>query len=209
MNLVNAWLDETAVLSASERQQYIDAAGYLPDYLLSRYDRMSMSVSLELRVPILDHRIVEFAFCLPPAMKACGPRTKSILRRVLGRHVPEVLFQRKKTRLRRTYGTLDKWASSGMGMRHDAQGFRPSPRCSGSCCDDVNTSTIVQRKIPESRFPPNCPSSVVRCELIVGCPAWKSCVAASIDGSYSQQDQLWRTTAPSPSTVTVRTCPAP
>ena len=92
----NAWLRRTPTLSASERQQFIDAAGYLPDYLLARYDRMSMAVSLEIRVPILDHRIVELAHRLPPAMKVCGSRTKRVLRGILGRHVPEELFERPK-----------------------------------------------------------------------------------------------------------------
>ena len=96
MDRIDAWLRQTGPLSASERQQFIDAAGYLPDYLLARYDRMSMAVSLEIRVPILDHRIVEFAYSLPPAMKVQGTRTKRILRDVLGRHVPEVLFERAK-----------------------------------------------------------------------------------------------------------------
>ncbi len=96
IGLVNAWLEQVETLSPSERQQYIDTAGRLPDYLLSRYDRMSMGVSLELRVPILDHRIIEFAYRLLPAMKAGGSTTKRILRNVLVRHVPPPLFEREK-----------------------------------------------------------------------------------------------------------------
>ncbi len=93
---IDAWLAQAAGLSGSERQQYIDAAGYLPDYILARFDRMSMAVSLELRVPILDHRIVEFAFRLPPAMKVRDMETKRVLRAVLNRHVPKALFERPK-----------------------------------------------------------------------------------------------------------------
>lgn len=47
-------------------------------------------------MPILDHRIVEFAYSLPPAMKVCGSETKRILRRILKRNVPEALFERPK-----------------------------------------------------------------------------------------------------------------
>ena len=119
ISLLDSWLKQADALSASERQQYIDAAGYLPDYLLARYDRMSMSVSLELRVPILDHRIVEFAWRLPSSMKAGGSGTKRILKRILGRHVPEALFERPKRGFGAPMrlwmrGPLREWADSLM-----------------------------------------------------------------------------------------------
>lgn len=120
IRLLNLWLEQAEGLSASERQQYIDAAGYLPDYLLSRYDRMSMAVSLELRVPILDHRVIEFAHRLPPAMKASATGTKRILKDVLGRHVPEALFERTKRGFGAPMrlwiqGPLREWAGDLMG----------------------------------------------------------------------------------------------
>ncbi|MCY4319723.1 MAG: asparagine synthase (glutamine-hydrolyzing) [Alphaproteobacteria bacterium] len=101
-----AWLEESRVLAASERQQYIDAASYLPDDILTKVDRASMAVSLEARVPVLDHRIVEFAWRLPPAMKTDGSGTKRILRSLLARYVPEDLFQRPK---RGFVGPLSSW----------------------------------------------------------------------------------------------------
>ena len=97
VNAMAGWLEESGrSLSAAERQQYIDAAGYLPDDILTKVDRASMAASLEARVPVLDHRIVEFAFCLPPVMKTQALETKRILRHVLGRHVPAALFERTK-----------------------------------------------------------------------------------------------------------------
>ncbi len=105
-NMVNRCLEQSEFLSAAERQQYVDMSGYLPDNILTKVDRASMAVSLEVRVPILDHRVVEFSYRLPPAMKAGSLGTKRILRKVLGRRVPERLFERPKQGFG---GPLDSW----------------------------------------------------------------------------------------------------
>ena len=112
---VRGWLAECAALSAVERQQYIDASGYLPDDILTKVDRASMGTSLEVRVPVLDHRVIEFAFRLPPGLKTGAVESKRILRRVLGRHVPERLFNRPKQGFgapvrRWMEGPLREWA---------------------------------------------------------------------------------------------------
>jgi asparagine synthase (glutamine-hydrolysing) len=69
---------------------------YLPDRQLTKVDRASMAVSVEARVPILDHRVVELALRLPPSLKVRRETGKRILREVLHQHVPEELFQRPK-----------------------------------------------------------------------------------------------------------------
>ena len=78
------------------RTMLCDAISYLPDDILCKVDRASMAVSLETRVPFLDHRVAELAARLPIALKVNGGVGKSILRQLLYREAPAALFDRPK-----------------------------------------------------------------------------------------------------------------
>ncbi len=83
-------------LNPIEEFMLIDAQSYLPDDILTKVDRASMANSLEVRVPIIDHRVVEFAWSLPLELKLFDGVTKWPMRKILSKYLPENMFERSK-----------------------------------------------------------------------------------------------------------------
>ena len=79
-----------------DRLLYLDSKTYLPGDILTKVDRMSMAVSLEARVPLLDHKLIDFVTRIPASMKLAGLETKHLFKLAITDLVPEEILNRPK-----------------------------------------------------------------------------------------------------------------
>lgn len=153
LNAVSQWMDPASLVEGGRepktlltggpsplrdlppvpRMMAYDMMTYLPGDILTKVDRAAMSVSLETRVPMLDHRVVEFAWRLPMSLKLRGGASKWLLREVLYRHVPRELIERPKMGFgipldHWLRGPLREWAEELLAPeRLRAEGLRVEP----------------------------------------------------------------------------------
>ena len=106
---------------------HIDSKTYLPGDILTKVDRMSMAVSLEARVPLLDHKLIEFVMRIPASMKMSGRKTKYIFKKAVGDLVPQEIINRPK----QGFGMpIQEWINEQLKerIRDTLNGFRARQR---------------------------------------------------------------------------------
>ena len=102
------YLEATAGLSDLKKMLYVDTVTWLPDRLLLKADKMTMANSLELRVPLLDHKLLEYSAGLPDSYKLHGFQTKYLFKKALRGRIPEAILKRRKAGFPVPYG---RWMS--------------------------------------------------------------------------------------------------
>ncbi len=123
------------------RLMRVDQGTYLPDAMLTKADRASMAVSLEVRLPLLDHRVVEFTSKLPYSANYRNGRGKYLSRRLLARYLPSQLFERPKM----GFGIpIDRWFRDG--LRDLLLDYLSSDRLR---TEGLFDQTVIEKKIRE------------------------------------------------------------
>src|SRR5258707_8966470 len=90
------YADKVKTGNHTDKLLYIDSKTYLPGDILTKVDRMSMAASLEARVPLLDHKLIEFVSRVPASLKLLGHETKYLLKKAVADIVPEAILNRPK-----------------------------------------------------------------------------------------------------------------
>jgi asparagine synthase (glutamine-hydrolysing) len=124
--VLKKYFDNSATYDRVNRMLYIDTKTWLPDDLLLKADKMTMANSIELRVPLLDHKLLEFAASLPGHFKVRGFTTKYIAKKVLNERVPQTILDRRKVGFPVPYSSwlrneMKAWVSDILFDRHSLE----------------------------------------------------------------------------------------
>lgn len=111
LQVVTEFMGNAAGYDQVNKMLYVDTKTWLPDDLLVKADKMTMANSVELRVPLLDHKLLEFAASMPGSYKVRGFTTKYIAKKVLEKRVPQEILNRRKTGFTIPYAS---WLRSDM-----------------------------------------------------------------------------------------------
>lgn len=152
-----------------------DLHSWLPDNLLERGDRMSMAASLELRPPLLDHRLAELAFRLPSDVKVRAGQTKWVLKQVARGYVPAQIVDRRKVGFR---VPLDAWFRTSL---RDA--VRERLTGSGSFVAQTFDRTTIERML--DRHESGRYNEEIRIWTLMSLEVWHETFFASVAGSVS------------------------
>ena len=146
-----SWPDVREPLQA---MMYLDFAGYLPDDCLVKVDRASMAASLEVRCPLLDHRVVELAWSLP-SYRVDDGGAKRVLKSVLERYLPRTLFERPKR------ASACRWARGcgdrcGAGRRRcsTSAAWRRRATCNRRRCGTVAAASVGPARLSGAALAP-------------------------------------------------------
>jgi asparagine synthase (glutamine-hydrolysing) len=127
---------------------YVDSKTWLPDDLLVKADKITMANSLELRVPLLDHVVLEFAASLPPNFKVHGRETKRILKATFARSLPEEILKRKKAGFPVPY---ESWLRGG--LKQKVEDVLLSDRClSRGYFQKAEVSRLLEANSLDNKF---------------------------------------------------------
>ena len=132
--------ERTRGLAPLQRMLYYDQKVWLPDDLLVKADKITMAASLELRVPFLDHKVVEWAWRVPPSLKVRGNEGKVLLRRAFADRVPASILARKKEGF-----TVGGGARLAESVGRQAQRMLVDERRLAGVLDERLVARLVQR----------------------------------------------------------------
>jgi asparagine synthase (glutamine-hydrolysing) len=134
--------ERTRGLSPLQRMLYYDQKVWLPDDLLVKADKMTMAASLELRVPFLDHKVVEWAWRVPPSLKIQGAAGKVLLRQAFAEVIPTPILARDKEGF-----TVGGGARFAANVGREARRMLVDERALAGLLDDREVGRLVHRHL--------------------------------------------------------------